>query len=156
MLRNGELLYLDKKEAPSTYVRFGSHLGQRRPPYFGMLGQTLMAYKPEPAVEELLKRHPLQQLTKKSITDYGRFKERLAVIRSQGYFVDEGEAIDGITGIGVPVRDFSGGVVAAVGVGFLSLSEEPKGLHRLIRETLKTAAAISAAMGYAGQAENGM
>ena len=148
ILKNDEVVYVDKKDDPSNYIRFGSHVGQRRPPYFGMLGQILMVYLPELELEELMKRRPLEGLTKKSITDQERFRERLAVIRSQGYVVDEGEAIDGISGVAAPIRDFSGRVIAAVGVGFLSLSEDSRGLKKIIRETLKSASAISAAMGY--------
>jgi DNA-binding IclR family transcriptional regulator len=92
-------------------------------------------------------------LTKKSLIDNGRFKERLAAIRSQGYFVDEGEAIDGIAGVAAPIRDFGGNVVAAVAVGFLLRSEDKKGLKKIIRETLKTASAISQAMGYVERRE---
>jgi DNA-binding IclR family transcriptional regulator len=155
ILRNEEVVYIDVKDDPSNYIRFGSHIGQRRPPYFGMLGQTLLAFLPEEDVEELLKRHPLQALTRKSITDNSRFKERLAAIRSQGYFVDEGEAIDGIAGVAAPIRDFGGNVVAAVAVGFLLRSEDRKGLKKIIRETLKTASAISQAMGHVERGEMG-
>ncbi len=148
ILRNDEVVYIDVKDDPSNYIRFGSHIGQRRPPYFGMLGQTLLAYLPEDELDELLERHPLQALTKKSVTDTGRFKERLAAIQSQGYFIDEGEAIDGIAGVAAPIRDFGGNVVAAVGVGYLLRSEDKEGQRKIVRETVKTASAISQAMGY--------
>jgi IclR family transcriptional regulator, KDG regulon repressor len=148
ILQEGRLVYIDKKENPLNLIRFGSQVGTRRPPYFGMLGHVLMAHLPNERVAELLKRHPLTALTKKSITNDRRFKERLGVIRSQGYYVDEGEAIEGITGIAAPIRDSSKEVVAAVGAGFLSSSEDEKGVARIIRETRKTAELISRAVGY--------
>ena len=148
ILRNDEVVYIDVKDDPSNYIRFGSHIGQRRPPYFGMLGQTLLAYLPEEELEELLEKHPLQALTKKSITDKTRFSDRLAAIRAQGYFLDEGEAIDGIAGVAAPVRDFDGNVVAALGIGFLLRSEDRKGVDKIVRETIKAASDISQAMGY--------
>lgn len=150
VLQDGELVYLDKKEDIANVIRFGSHIGLRRPPYFGMLGQTLMAHLPEDKVTELLKKYALAGFTRKSITDYDLFIERLAGIRSRAYFVDEGEAIEGITGVASPVRDFTGTVVAAIGVGFISSCEDEKGLNRIIKETVRTAEAISQAMGYSG------
>src|SRR3989339_561400 len=47
ILRDEELVYIDKKEDPRKDIRFASHIGHRRPPHFGMLGQLLMAYLPE-------------------------------------------------------------------------------------------------------------
>jgi IclR family transcriptional regulator, KDG regulon repressor len=148
ILQEGQLVYIDKKENPLNLVRFGSQVGTRRPPFFGMLGQVLMAHLSDEMVAELLKRYPLTALTKKTITNEKRFKERLAVIRLQGYYVDEGEAIEGVTGVAAPVHDFSNEVVAAIGVGFVSSSEPRSGVNRIIRETRKTAALISRAVGY--------
>jgi IclR family transcriptional regulator, KDG regulon repressor len=148
ILQEGQLVYIDKKENPLDLIRFGSQIGTRRPPFFGMVGSTLMAHLPDEKVAELLKRHPLTPLTKKTITNEKRFKERLARIRLQGYSLDEGEAIEGVTGVAAPIRDFSKEVVAAVGVGFVSSSEVRGGVERIIRETQKTAALISKAVGY--------
>ncbi len=148
ILQEGQLVYIDKKENPLNLIRFGSQVGTRRPPYFGMLGHVLMAHLSDEKVAELLKRHPLTALTKKTITNERRFKERLANIRSQGYYVDEGEAIEGVTGVAAPIHDFSNKVAAAVGVGFVSSSEARNGVRRVIRETRKTAALISRAVGY--------
>ena len=98
-----------------------------------MLGNALMAYLSDEKVAELLKGHPLAALTKKTITNERRFKERLTRIRLQGYYVDEGEAIEGVTGVAAPIRDFSKEVVAAVGVGFVSSSETRTGVERIIQ-----------------------
>ncbi len=148
ILQEGQLVYIDKKENPLNLIRFGSQIGTRRPPFFGMLGNVLMAHLPDEKVAELLKTYPLTSLTKKTVTNERRFKERLALIRSQGYYVDEGEAIEGVTGVAAPIRDFSKEVVAAVGVGFVSSSEPRTGVNKIIRETRKTAALISRAVGY--------
>jgi IclR family transcriptional regulator, KDG regulon repressor len=148
ILQEGQLVYIDKKENPLNLIRFGSQIGTRQPPFFGMLGNMLMAYLSDEKVTELLKIRPLTMLTRKSITNDKRFRQRLAAIRSQGYYVDEGEAIEGVTGVAAPIHDSSKDVVAAVGVSFVSSSEDEKGIKRVIRETRKTATLISRAMGY--------
>ncbi len=149
ILRQDELLYIDKKENPADLVRFGSEIGTRQPPCFGMLGNTLMAYLTDERIRELLKKHPLKAFTRNSLNSDKRFRKRLKSIRSQGYFVDEGEAIEGVTGVAAPVRDSSGDIVAAVGVSFLSSSEDRKAIRKIIRETQKTADLISVAIGHA-------
>jgi IclR family transcriptional regulator, KDG regulon repressor len=148
VLRNDEVIYLDKKEDVTNQIRFVSEMGTRRPPYFGMFGQLLLAFLPEDEVDRILARHPLTSVTRKSISDPIEFRERLGQIRGHGYIVEEGEAIEGVTGIAAPVRDSSGGVVASVGVSFISISVEGKNIVRILEEVLKTAHAISEDLGY--------
>ena len=148
VLQNDELVYIDKKEDLANLVRLASDVGTRRPPYFGMFGQLLLAYLPDNEVDRILAKHPLAALTRRSITDPFEFRERLAKVKEQGYVIEEGEAIDGVTGIGAPVRDHNGNVVAAVGVGFISSSVEEKNIQRTLLEVRKTAALISRELGF--------
>jgi IclR family KDG regulon transcriptional repressor len=148
ILRDDELVYIDKKEDVRNAIRFASHIGRRRPPYFGMLGQVLMAYLSESEVDGLLEKYPLIAFTGKSITDPKVFKKRLKKIREHGNFVDEEEAIEGITGVAAPLRDFTGNVVAAIGAGFISSSVDGKGVRIIQSEVLKTAQAISQELGH--------
>lgn len=148
ILRDDELVYIDKKEDPRNDIRFASHIGRRRPPYFGMLGQVLMAYLSESEVDRVLGKHPLAPFTRKSITHLKDFKKRLKEIRAQGYYIDEEGAIEGITGIAAPIMDFTGSVVAAVGVGFISTSVGKKELGTIANEVVKTARTISDELGH--------
>lgn len=148
ILQDGELLYIDKKEDFRNPIRFASDIGTRRPPYFGMLGQTLMAFLPDGEVDRLLQKSPLTPSTKKSITNEGEFRNRLRAVREQGFTIDEETALDGITGIAAPIWDFTNRVVAAVGVGFISPSEDSKGLKKIVKDVLRTAQTISQELGY--------
>jgi DNA-binding IclR family transcriptional regulator len=148
IIQNDELVYIDKREDSRNPIQFASQIGARRPPYFGMLGQILMAFLPSGEVDRLLEKTPLTVLTKKSITGEKEFKERLLRIREQGFFVDKEEALDGITGISAPIRDYTGEVMAGVGAGFISSSVDSKGMKKVIREVCETAKKISREMGY--------
>lgn len=148
ILQDGQLLYIDKKEDLQKPIRFSSDIGTYRPPYFGMLGHTLMAYLNDEEVDRVIEKNPLKPFTKKSIKSIEAFKERLRKIRRQGFYMDKEEALDGVTGIGAPIRDFTGKVVAALGVGFISSSEDSKGLRKITREVVRTSQAISHELGY--------
>ncbi len=148
ILEGDELVYIDKKENPRNPIRFGSQAGQHRPPHFGMLGQTLMAFMPDHEVDRLLQKSPLMPITKRSITNEKQFKARLTTISDQGFAIDEGEAIDGISGVAAPIRNFTGKVVASLGVGFISSSEDQKALQRITKNVLQTARAISQELGW--------
>lgn len=150
ILENDELVYLDKRESPGNPIRFASQIGRIRPPYFGMLGQVLMASLPEDEVDRILQKAPLAAHTKSTTTDPYEFREKLARIRKQGYIIEDGEAIEGISGVAAPIHNFTGSTVAAVGVSFISSSVDAKGKEALLAEVLKAADAISQEMGYGG------
>lgn len=148
ILLNDELVYIDKREEPRNPIQFSSQVGTRRPPYFGMLGQILMAYLPDSEVNRILEKNPLTASTKKSLTNTEEFKKRLNKIRAQGFFVDKEEALEGVTGISAPIRDYTGKVTAAVGVGFISPSVDSNGTKEIIAELCETGKRISREMGY--------
>jgi IclR family KDG regulon transcriptional repressor len=142
VLDEGDLLYIDKREDAEVGISFPSNIGRRRPPYWGMLGPALMAFLPDDEIERLLERSPFQKTAKKSFTEVEDFKEWLHTIREQGFLVE------GIGGIGAPVRDHTGNVVAAVGVGFISSSADSKTLKKMVKEVISTANAISKELGF--------
>jgi IclR family KDG regulon transcriptional repressor len=147
ILQEDEVIYIDKRESSLDPIRFSSEVGRRRPPYFGMFGQLLMAFLPDQEVDRILKKKPLKPITRKSITAKEEFKERLREIREQGFFIDREEAIDGITGISAPIKDYTGTVVAALGVGFISSSENSQGALKIRKAVCETAKRISRKLG---------
>lgn len=151
ILENGELLYVDKREDPRNPISFTSKIGTRRPPYWGMLGPVLMAYLPDVEVENLLNMHPLTATTKKSMTRKDEFVAWLKRIRDKGYAVDDETAMEGIGGVAAPIYDFTGKVVAAIGIGFISSSVDSKASKKLAKEALETALSISRELGFTGQ-----
>ena len=148
VLDEGDLLYIDKREDAEVGISFPSNIGRRRPPYWGMLGPALVGVLPDNVIERLLERSPLVKTAKKSFTASEDFKAWLRTIRERGFLVEDKTAIDGIGGIGAPVRDHTGNVVAAVGVGFISSSADSKTLKKMVKEVIATADAISKELGF--------
>jgi DNA-binding IclR family transcriptional regulator len=151
VLDNDEVLYIDKIDDPMNPISFTSKVGTRRPPYWGMLGFVLMAYLPDKEVKRILKKQTLTAFTSKSIIKKEELIRRLSKVRSQGYVVEVEMALDGITGVGVPIFDHTGKVIAAVGVGFISSSVKEKELDSIVKEATRTATAISRELGYTGE-----
>jgi len=150
ILEEGELLYVDKREGAKDGIRFTSSIGKRRPPYWGMLGAVLMAYLSDEEVEKLLVRSPLVATAHKSFTTKELFKEWLRNIREQGFVIEDETAFEGIGGVAAPIRDFTGKVMAAVGVGFISSSVDAKTLRKIIKEVAGVASVISKELGHTG------
>lgn len=142
------LVYLDKVECDGP-VRIAADIGLRRdPPNFGMLGMTLMAFMEEREVLRLLEVSPLRPFTAKSITEVRDYLERLKEIREQGYAVEFGEAIEGVWGVGAPVRNSGGGVVAAVGAALPLSSRTAARVKEAVAKVSACAASLSADLGF--------
>lgn len=142
------LVYVEKLGGTGI-IQISSGVGWRINLDFGMLGMVLMAYLPEPRVDEILKRHPLQAYTPFSITDPKAFRARLAEIRDRGFVVEHNEAHEGLSGIAAPIRNYSRSVVAAIGVSLpVSRNHGPKEVQKLVEEVKATAEAISHDLGY--------
>lgn len=143
-----QLVYVDKREGRGI-IRVSSDIGWRRPLHYGMLGMVLMAYlAPEDAVR-ILQRDPLQAYTHHSITDKDAFSLRLETIRKDGYVLEREEAVEGLVGIGAPVRDYSRQVIGALGV-VLPVAPAPseKDLQHMIDLVKAAGDETSAALGY--------
>ena len=110
-----QLVYVDKREGDGM-IRISSDIGWRRPLHYGMLGMVLMASLETKEILQILKRYPLEAHTPFSITDVDAFSLRLEEIRMQGYAVEKEEAVEGLTGIAAPIRNYSRQVVAALGI----------------------------------------
>jgi IclR family transcriptional regulator, KDG regulon repressor len=148
ILDHDEVLYIDKRDDPKNPIRFTSEMGTRRPPYWGMLGSVLMAYLPDDEIERLLQKSPLMIFTKKSITRKEDFIKWLHRVRDQGFAIDNETVFEGIIGISAPIRDFTGNVVAALGVGFISSSVNSKGMKKIVNDVIRTTQTISKELGY--------
>jgi DNA-binding IclR family transcriptional regulator len=148
ILDNDELLYIDKREDPRNPINFTSKIGTRRPPYWGMVGQMLMACLPEDEIERLLQKNPLTSNTKNSITNKEEFKEWLRQVSKQGFAIDLETTFEGISGVAVPVRNHTGKVIASIGICFISSTVDSKGLKEIVKEARGTALTISTELGY--------
>jgi IclR family transcriptional regulator, KDG regulon repressor len=142
---DGLLTYLDNKEGKKP-IRISASLGSCRPPHFGMLGQTLMAFSPPSVVKYLLETHPLQPYTFQSIVDPELFQKRLETIRANGYVIEFEEAWTGVIGIAAPIWKIGKKLAGAIGIAML-ISNVHNEQDFLLNRLLQTAAEISGALG---------
>jgi IclR family KDG regulon transcriptional repressor len=143
-----ELVYVDKREGKGP-IRISSDIGWRRPLHYGMLGMVLMAHLDSEEVRRILKKNPLQAHTPFSITDEHALSLRLEEIRKQGYVVEHQEAVEGVTGIAAPVRNYSRKVVAALGIAMaLRQNDTKKETVHLTELVTKICDDISFDLGY--------
>lgn len=145
---DSELVYIDKLEGHGR-ISITSPIGRREPLHYGFLGQILMSELPLSTLESILEHSPLQSYTRSSLTDKGKFHKRMEEIRNLGYLKEFEEYIEGITGISAAIRDYSGTIVAAIGVAFPSrVIENDIKCQSAIKQVRKAAGDISSGLGW--------
>lgn len=144
------LVYADKRDGKGHY-RTTSEVGWRRPIHYGGLGMLLMAYMTEEKQDEILDKEPLQTFTPKSIVDRNIFKKELKKIRNQGFMVGREYVFEGLGGIGAPIKDYRGDVVASLLVTMpISFINDPEIEAEIIKNAKDAAEEISRNLGYSG------
>ena len=110
---DGDLVhYIDQVDTPNP-VSVRDWTGSRVPLHAVSSGQVLLAFQPPAAVERYLAR-PLERFTARTIVDPEAMRERLRVVRHDGYAWVREEFDEGINSVAAPIADASGEVVAAI------------------------------------------
>lgn len=108
----GEMTYIEKIAGPSS-IQMASRVGDRVPAYCTASGKVFLAYLPPSNAEEVIAAG-MPPRTPNTITDRESLLSELALIRQQGYGVDDIENEPDIRCVSTPVFDHNGDIVAAV------------------------------------------
>ncbi len=151
VLFEGDVLHL-AHSAPRHVPRLFTALGRRAVAHCTSLGKVLLSHRPWEEVTATIERYGWRPYTERSIQSFERLARELAVVREQGYALDDEERRAGVVCLAAPVRNHTGEVVAA-----LSVSGTAEKLHPAARETVllrvrEAADRIAFRLGYAGTA----
>jgi DNA-binding IclR family transcriptional regulator len=116
VLKKGEVIYLDRVEAPWPLRLHAPQRGRALPPHCCASGKLLLAHLALPERQRLLELMPLERFTERTITDRAVLQSELDRIVSVGYSVDNEEYVLGVACVAVPVRNHEGEVIAAIAV----------------------------------------
>ncbi|MGW8428556.1 IclR family transcriptional regulator [Peribacillus simplex] len=144
---DGEVVYLDKVEAPSS-IRTTATLGNRNPMYRTGLGKAILAGYSDDKVRELMGNTEFIQRTSNSITSYNSLIENLNQIRQRGYSIDDRENEEDVFCIAAPVYDESNRPVAAISVAGLATRMKDAEKDKYSEFLVEAALGISKRLGY--------
>ena len=125
-----------------------STVGRRTQIYCTSIGKALIAFLPDDRLEPLLRRLQFTPHTRRTLTNSAMLRPELARIRRRGYAVDNEEAEEGLRCIGAPVRDYTGGVVAALSIAGPVFRVQKGRVVELSRAVIKAADDLSADLGH--------
>lgn len=114
LLVGHEGVNVESVDSPHPILHMGA-VGRRFPLHASAAGKALIAWLPEDALATLLPSQ-LEACTSFTITSHARLRENLAGVRERGYAVNHLELEPELIGVGAPVRDHRGHIVAAVSI----------------------------------------
>jgi IclR family transcriptional regulator, KDG regulon repressor len=124
--------------------------GAVRPAHCTALGKIMLAALPPDQFEQFMARTELKALTPKTITSAELLRREIAEVRRVGLAIDDGEFDAELRCVALPVRDFSGQVIGAVGVSGPVWRLSIEALQKRARTVRIAADRLSAEFGYAG------
>jgi len=109
----GFVVYVDKADSPQP-LKAITTIGSRVPATVTSTGKAMLAWMPRESLEAACQH--LKRYTPNTLIRRKDIEHDLEETRGRGYAINKGEFRSGVAGIGVPIRDRTGGVVAALGV----------------------------------------
>jgi DNA-binding IclR family transcriptional regulator len=146
-VRMGDAVVVSARTGGSGAFQLTDRVGVVRPAHCTALGKIILAALRPEQFELFIARDDLKAYTAKSITDGAALRREIDVVRRAGIAFDDGEFDPELRCVAVPVRDFRGRLVGAIGisgpVGRLSI-QALQGHARLVEAA---AARLSAEFG---------
>lgn len=121
--------------------------GGIRPGHATAVGKVLLAFLDDERRGQYLANHPLKPLTERTIVDPERLIGELETVRRSGVAYDDAEFNPEVRCVAVPVRDFTGSVVAALGVSGPVWRVTLQSLNTITGEVQRAAAALASELG---------
>jgi IclR family transcriptional regulator, KDG regulon repressor len=144
------VLVLARTSGPGAF-QLNDRAGMARPAHCTALGKVLLAAMTPDQLERFLAQADLQAFTPKSITDKDAFRREIAEVRRAGMAIDDGEFDAELRCAALPVRNFSGQIVGAIGISGPVWRLSVQALQSRARAGRAIADRLSAEFGFTGQ-----
>lgn len=149
-IRSKQEIVVIARTAATGLLQLSGRTGATRPAHATAIGKMLLAAMPPDDLEGLLKTLPLPKLTEQTITDRRALRRELDEVRRQGMAYDNCELDDDVRCVAVPVRDFAGRCVGAMGISGPVWRLSPQTMQEKSAQLQRAAARLSAQLGFKG------
>ncbi|ACN98579.1 IclR family transcriptional regulator [Sulfurihydrogenibium azorense] len=143
-----EIVYIDVYEVERNVV-VKSRVGRLLPMYASASGKVHLAFMEKEEIEEFFREVKLERFTENTITDKNLLLKELEEVRKKGYAIDNEEWEKEVRCLSVPVRDYTGDVVAALTLSAPAFRLSFNLLHGKMKDSfLKASEELSEKLGY--------
>ena len=149
-VRSTQEIVVIARTAASGLLQLSGRTGATRPAHATAIGKMLLAVMPPEELERLLAELSLPSFTEKTITKVKDLRRELEEVRRAGMAFDDCELDPDVRCLAVPVRDFAGRCVGALGISGPVWRMSREAMQKKTRQLQVAAAELSAQLGYEG------
>lgn len=147
VLRQGRVVYIEKEESAQS-IRIHTEIGSSLPAHCTGVGKALLAWTDAKKLKSIIDKYGMKKHTENTITDEETLLRHFADIRNKGYAIDNEEIEEGLRCVAVPIRDYSGKVIAAISIAGPSVRMPLNTLEEMAESVVEAGLEISRVLGY--------
>lgn len=147
ILDGQEGVYIDKVEGSGVTVLY-SRIGRRVPIHTSAVGKALISTKTNSELDQFLENYEYTKLTANSIGSKEELLEEIQKVRLSGYSMDNEENEPGIVCFAVPIKDYSGKVIAGVSMSMPASKASEENRKKNVEMLKECSSNISKDLGY--------
>jgi DNA-binding IclR family transcriptional regulator len=146
-----QMVYVATEEGPGRMLQTLQRIGRIAPMHATGVGKLHLLNYSEAQLLELKQKFGFPKYTEHTITGLDTLKKEIALVRKQGYAMDNEECEDGVRCIAVPVWDYSGQVVAGISLSAPVTRLDKDKIADIVRYLIEIGNEASREMGGKGQ-----
>lgn len=158
IMSGDQVVYVDGIEGGGM-IKVNAGIGNTAPLHCSATGKALAAQLDESQLKKIIDnasaKNILERYTEKTITGFSELLDELALTRQRGYALDNEEYEPGIKCVAAPIFDYTGSVVATIGVSDTVSKIEAATIEALAEKLMAAAADISSNLGYVKSGRRG-
>ena len=151
LITQNEITVIHKVEGKDP-IRVSARVGYPSPAHCTANGKILLSSFPKDQLKEFLTENELRPFTPNSVTSIEHLERELTRVRAQGYAVDNQEFKIGVRCIAAPLWNFTGQVIAAIGITGPAWRMTEDRMPDLAEYLTSVSRRLSRGLGYAGAA----
>lgn len=113
---NNTMAYVIDQTVRSSAYSLAANIGMIEPMHASSVGKCILAYRREEKLTQMLEQYEFTKYTERTIINKEDLMQELALIRKQGFAVDDEEVADGVRCIAVPIFDIGKHVKYSLGI----------------------------------------
>jgi DNA-binding IclR family transcriptional regulator len=146
-VRMGDAVVVIARTGGPGAFQLTDRVGVVRPAHCTALGKVILASLRPDQLERFLGRVDMKPSTEKSITDVPQLLREIAEVRRTGIATDDGEFNLEVRCVAVPVKDFTGQIIGALGISGPIWRMTKEDLHNRAKIVQAAAERLSASFG---------
>jgi DNA-binding IclR family transcriptional regulator len=142
------VVYVATYDGPDHMLKTFSYVGKRAPMHCTGSGKLLLTNYTDEQLADYLRKKGNLKPTANTITSYRELKNELKHIQNEQYSIDNEECEIGMRCVAVPVRDYTGSIVAGLSVTGPSARMSLEKINTYLPQLLNAGTELSVLLGY--------